>query len=75
MNLHIFFLFCRQFGGFANDEKWLENAKLLGESLTGKEKFHEEFYYTAGYDSPFKLFGRVNEIWFLKKEEEEQAKE
>ncbi|XP_064597288.1 heme-binding protein 2-like isoform X2 [Liolophura sinensis] len=66
--------FVRQFGGFTSDEKWLEHAKSLGECLTGKEKFHEQFYYTAGYDSPFKLFGRTNEVWFLKKEEE-QAKE
>lgn len=32
-----------------------------------------EQYYTAGYDPPFKLFGRRNEIWFVKKAEKEEA--
>lgn len=32
-----------------------------------------EQYYTAGYDPPFKLFGRRNEIWFVKKAEKEEV--
>lgn len=54
------------FGGFANDEKWIAEARQLSEKLTNKD-IHSEFYFTAGYDSPFKLFNRLNEVWFVKK--------
>ena len=55
------------FGGFADDEKYIDAARKLGESLKDKP-FISETYYTAGYDSPYKLFNRLNEVWFVKKE-------
>ncbi|XP_074859567.1 heme-binding protein 2-like [Carettochelys insculpta] len=61
-------IFVRSFGGFASPEKYAEEAQLLARILknTG-QSFHEDFYYTAGYDSPFKLFNRHNEVWYFKK--------
>ncbi|KAL3853409.1 hypothetical protein ACJMK2_016949 [Sinanodonta woodiana] len=59
-------VFTKSFGGFAKEATWLAEARNLGEILMGKEKFHQDFYFTAGYDSPFKLFGRRNEVWFVK---------
>jgi hypothetical protein len=59
----------RQFDGFANDEKWVACASELAESL-GAEKYVQDYYYTAGYDSPYKLFNRRNEVWFIINREE-----
>ncbi|CAH1786584.1 unnamed protein product [Owenia fusiformis] len=64
-------LFSRQFGGFAKEEQWIEEAKNLSESINGKEKFETGYYYTNGYDSPFKLFSRRNEVWFVKTPKDE----
>ena len=29
-------------------------------------KIKEDGYYTNGYDSPMKIFGRRNEVWWVK---------
>ncbi|KAH3827997.1 heme-binding protein 2-like isoform X2 [Dreissena polymorpha] len=60
-------VYASSFGGFADDEKWIEHARDLSEKLKHKN-IHQEFYFTAGYDSPFKLFNRLNEVWFVKKD-------
>lgn len=58
----------RSFGGFASPEKYAEEAQALARILkSAGQSFHEDFYYTAGYDSPFKLFNRHNEVWYFKK--------
>lgn len=59
-------VFVQKFGGFANDESWIENARILTEKLEGKQKFETGYWYTAGYNSPFQLVGRTNEVWFVK---------
>ncbi|CAL1529090.1 unnamed protein product [Lymnaea stagnalis] len=56
------------FGGFGDDEKWIYHGKLLSDAIGDETKFHSDYYYTVGYDAPFKLIGRTNEIWFVKKE-------
>lgn len=39
-------------------------------------QYMDQPFYAAGYDSPFKLVNRKNEVWVLKKEQEkEQEKE
>ncbi|XP_053805842.1 heme-binding protein 2 [Vidua chalybeata] len=61
-------LFVRSFGGFASPEKYAEEADALARTLRNRgQPFHEDFFYTAGYDSPFKLFNRHNEVWYFKK--------
>lgn len=63
-----FFIFPRSFGGFASPEKYAEEADALARTLRNRgQPFHEDFFYTAGYDSPFKLFNRHNEVWYFKK--------
>jgi len=52
-------------GGFMNEEQWISEARDLSERLTAKP-IRKDYYFTAGYDSPFKLFNRTNEVWFLK---------
>uniref|UniRef100_A0A672UU17 Heme binding protein 2 n=1 Tax=Strigops habroptila TaxID=2489341 RepID=A0A672UU17_STRHB len=55
-------IFVRSFGGFASPEKYAEEAEVLARILRNRgQPFHEDFFYTAGYDSPFKLFNRHNE--------------
>lgn len=58
--------YAQSFGGYASMDKNIEHAKNMGEALkkAGK-KFEDSFFYTAGYDAPFKLFNRHNEVWFL----------
>ncbi|XP_072016423.1 heme-binding protein 2-like [Amphiura filiformis] len=58
----------RTFPGFAKDDKYLEEAQTLAQLIDGKYNVHEEYFYTAGYDSPWKMFNRRNEVWFVVKE-------
>ncbi|XP_020634102.1 heme-binding protein 2 isoform X1 [Pogona vitticeps] len=61
-------VFVRSFGGFANAKRNQEEILALVESLKRDGKaFQEKVYYSAGYDSPFKLLNRHNEVWLIKK--------
>ncbi|XP_053317017.1 heme-binding protein 2 [Spea bombifrons] len=61
-------VYVRSFGGFTNAAKNQEQLLQLSESLKRDGKsFEETTYYTAGYDSPFKLFNRHNEVWLIAK--------
>ncbi|XP_028653062.1 heme-binding protein 2 [Erpetoichthys calabaricus] len=61
-------VFVRTFGGFANAEKYKEELMKLSTSLTRDgQQFEDKMYYTAGYDSPFKIINRRNEVWLIKK--------
>ncbi|MBN3306049.1 heme-binding protein 2 [Amia ocellicauda] len=61
-------VFVRTYGGFSNEQKSREELLQLIESLRRDgQQFVEEQYYTAGYDSPFKMLNRHNEVWLLKK--------
>ncbi|XP_047500336.1 heme-binding protein 2-like [Penaeus chinensis] len=64
--LHVF---SRRFHGFANDEDWIVNAAQLHDDLVaaGEEGVDFQTYYTVGYDSPFVIVDRDNEVWFMKK--------
>ncbi|XP_037776658.1 heme-binding protein 2-like [Penaeus monodon] len=64
--LHVF---SRKFHGFANDEDWIINAAQLHDDLVaaGEEGVDFQTYYTVGYDSPFVIVDRDNEVWFMKK--------
>ncbi|XP_064927420.1 heme-binding protein 2-like [Columba livia] len=49
-------------------EKYADEAEVLARTLRNRgQPFHEDFFYTAGYDSPFKLFNRHNEVWYFKR--------
>jgi len=61
--------FVRSFPGFADESDYLKEAEALASALANStESYHQDFYYTAGYDSPFKPFFRHNEVWFFKME-------
>ncbi|KAK4306963.1 hypothetical protein Pmani_021240 [Petrolisthes manimaculis] len=64
--LHVF---SRRFHGFTNDQDWITNAAQLAEDLLTDgmdEGVNFSTYYTAGYDSPFSIFNRTNEVWLMK---------
>ena len=59
-------MFSRTYGGFSREETVREEHLKLAESLRRDGvPFREEPYYRAGYDSPFKLTNRRNEVWLL----------
>lgn len=62
-------VYVAQFGGFAMSyDTWREHAEQLGAALDKDGlTYEQEYYYTAGYDSPYTLFNRHNELWFFKK--------
>ncbi|MCL4128230.1 UNVERIFIED_CONTAM: hypothetical protein GTU68_064882 [Idotea baltica] len=58
----------RRFGGFTSEANVQKEVKDLTEILkgAGEEGVHYSEYYIAGYDPPYKLINRRNEIWFVK---------
>jgi len=57
--------YVRSYPGFSNEQKFLAEASALAKALNGSQTYDSSFYYTAGYDSPFTVLGRHNEIWFF----------
>jgi len=54
----------RSFPGHANDTNTVREATALAEALAGTgASFDEKNWFFAGYDSPFRVTGRHNEIW------------
>ncbi|XP_058234490.1 heme-binding protein 2 [Hemibagrus wyckioides] len=67
-----FTVFVRTFGGFANSQNTSEELLKLIESLKRDGmRFKEAPYYRVGYDSPFKLVNRRNEVWLIQEEGQE----
>ncbi|XP_028295576.1 heme-binding protein 2 isoform X2 [Gouania willdenowi] len=63
-----FTAYVRTFGGFANEAMRREELLKLVESLKRDGVEHvDQPFYIAGYDSPFKLTNRRNEVWILQK--------
>lgn len=59
--------FPRTYGGFANEKSKRDELQKLMESLRRDgAPFVEKPFYSVGYDSPFKLFNRRNEVWVLR---------
>ncbi|XP_022099504.1 heme-binding protein 2-like [Acanthaster planci] len=57
--------YVRSYPGFSNEKKFLEEAEALAKALNSSQPYQKSFYYTAGYDSPFTVLNRHNEIWFI----------
>ncbi|WAR25182.1 HEBP2-like protein, partial [Mya arenaria] len=66
-----FTAYVRQFSGYAMTyDVWRDQAVALAKALkVDGVEFRTDMYWTAGYDSPFELFNRHNEVWFLGKNE------
>ncbi|MBN3320328.1 HEBP2 protein, partial [Atractosteus spatula] len=58
-------VYVRSFGGFALESDWTDNAQALEADLKAAGISYDPVsYVAAGYDSPFRLFNRHNEVWF-----------
>lgn len=69
-------VFARSFDGFSSAQKNQEQLLTLASILREEGKvFDEKVYYTAGYNSPFKLLNRNNEVWLIQKSEPSASKE
>ena len=54
------------FGGWEEDKELQEHAAELANSLIQDNvDYVKDFYFTAGYDPPYRIIGRHNEVWFL----------
>uniref|UniRef100_A0A452VH73 Heme-binding protein 2 n=1 Tax=Ursus maritimus TaxID=29073 RepID=A0A452VH73_URSMA len=69
-------VFVRAFDGFSSAQKNQEQLLTLASTLREEGKvFNEKVYYTAGYNSPFKLLDRNNEVWLIQKNEPSKENE
>jgi len=57
--------YVRSFGGWGSEKKYIEEASELAAALPDSASYVKDFYYTAGYDAPFTIFNRHNEVWFI----------
>ncbi|XP_036403257.1 heme-binding protein soul2 [Megalops cyprinoides] len=57
-------VYVRQFSGVAHEADWLENLASLKSDLRleGKQ-YNSQKYVAAGYDPPWTLINRHNEVW------------
>jgi hypothetical protein len=54
------------FGGFATGSIYTDKAADAVKALDGAGlSYSSEYFYTAGYDSPFRLRNRHNEVWIM----------
>lgn len=63
-------VYVKSFGGFAKYADYRDNALAMAKALEADGlagTYITEFYFTAGYDAPYKLFKRHNEVWFMTK--------
>ncbi|XP_017385921.1 heme-binding protein 2 [Cebus imitator] len=69
-------VFVRSFDGFSSAQKNQEQLLTLASILREDGKvFDEKVYYTAGFNSPFKLLNRNNEVWLIEKREPSKENE
>lgn len=62
---NIVLLIYRSFGGFLNDTLEQENLGELADDIGDSSKYIKNPYFTAGYDNPYQVFDRHNEVWLL----------
>ncbi|KAM6221132.1 heme-binding protein 2-like [Rhynchocyon petersi] len=69
-------VFVWSFDGFSSAQKNQEQLLTLATILREEGKFFDEkVYYTANYNSPFKLLNRNNEVWLIPKKEPSKENE
>ncbi|KAM5263603.1 heme-binding protein 2 [Ctenodactylus gundi] len=69
-------VFARSFDGFSSAQKNQEQLLTLASVLREEGKvFDERVFYAVGYNSPFKLLNRNNEVWLIQKNEPSRENE
>ncbi|XP_069510537.1 heme-binding protein 1 [Ambystoma mexicanum] len=59
-------VYSTQFGGFAKEADYVAHAAKLMSALGDEAVVHRDFYFCNGYDPPMKPYGRRNEVWLQK---------
>ncbi|KAM5165482.1 heme-binding protein 2-like [Mantella aurantiaca] len=60
--------YVRSFGGYALDPTYTKEAGVLAEELRALGlEFEDSFYLRSGYNDPFTVFNRHNEVWITAK--------
>ncbi|GAB1610388.1 hypothetical protein Ahia01_001324900 [Argonauta hians] len=59
-------MYVRSFEGFAKAKDWSEHIKALMNALP-EGSYEGSYFYTAGYNSPFQMKNRHNEVWVVAK--------
>ncbi|XP_071801746.1 heme-binding protein 2-like [Asterias amurensis] len=60
----------RTFDGYTSEAKDLEQARILAELTKDKFELEQSYFFTAGYNSPWRVTGRRNEVWFVIKDDQ-----
>ncbi|XP_064616725.1 heme-binding protein 1-like [Liolophura sinensis] len=60
-----FRVYVRSFGGYASDTDYNNQIQALKSSLGSDIQYDHNVAYKVGYDSPFTLFNRHNEVWLI----------
>ncbi|XP_073484091.1 heme-binding protein 2-like [Aquarana catesbeiana] len=61
-------VYVRSFGGYALDSAYSKEAEVLAEELRALGlEFNDSFYLRSGYNDPFTVYDRHNEVWFVAK--------
>jgi len=62
-------VYVRSFSGYAMTwESYRKEFLKLEKAINDPSKYDSSYLYTAGYDSPFTVFNRHNEVWLLAKD-------
>ncbi|KAM3931929.1 heme-binding protein 2-like [Leptodactylus fuscus] len=61
-------VYVKSFGGYAIHATFVKQAKALAEELRSLGlEFDDTYFVRVGYNAPFELFDRHNEVWYLAK--------
>jgi hypothetical protein len=64
--LPAFDAYVASFGGYATGSIYSDKAREAVKALENAGvELEDSYFYTAGYDSPFRLRNRHNEVWLL----------
>ena len=57
----------RSFPGFAQLPDYQKYAVELATAIGDPSKYVQDYWFTAGYNSPYQILNRHNEVWFVAK--------
>ncbi|XP_022110840.1 heme-binding protein 2-like [Acanthaster planci] len=63
----------KTFSGYTTEAKDLEEATQLAELTKDKYDLEQNYFFAAGYNSPWRFVGRRNEVWFVVKGERQNG--
>ncbi|XP_048733056.2 heme-binding protein 2-like [Ostrea edulis] len=62
-DLPVMKVFVRTFGGRPAAEDYMNELQTLADQIGTSARYESAYYFFAGYDSPYKVSNRHNEVW------------